>query len=108
MKNWIKSTITILSLLGVIAGGIYTVEDRYITNAQAASSLENFNSKVQQDILKVKIDILEGRKEALNAEYYQHKRLIRAYPDDTDLVQELDEIKLRRNRVESEIQELMR
>ena len=103
-----KSLIVAFTIVGFICGGIYAMDDRYVSDAEAAQSLEGFDAKIQQSILKINIQILELRKEGLNKEYYQHKRLIRTYPDDKELVQELIEIKHQRYVVDEELRELIK
>ncbi len=107
MPRWVKSLAIIVALLGSIAGSIYAIDDRYVTDKEAATSLESFNSKMDQEVIKIRMQILELSKNGIITEYYKHKELIRAYPNDKELKQELIEIRQRRDIVDQKIEAIL-
>jgi len=107
IPKWVKSLTIIIALLSSIAGSIYAIDDRYVTDKEAATSLENFNSKMDQEVVKIRMQILELSKNSIITEYYKHKELIRAYPDDKDLKNELIEIKIRRDAINQKIDAIL-
>ncbi len=103
--TWIKYATSIVSMVVALAGGIYAMEDRYVSDADAAKSLKNFDIKIQQDFEKIELQILQNELENTTQTYFKHKQLIRAYPDDVELKEELIELKDRRDSIKSEISE---
>jgi len=102
---WIKYTTSILTLVVTLAGGIYAMEDRYVSDDDAAKSMMNFDLKIQQDFDKIQLQILQNELENTTQTYFKHKQLIRAYPDDIELKDELVELKERREEIKIKIQE---
>jgi len=107
IPKWAKALSTVLALFSIIAGSIYAIDDRYITDKEAATSLESFNQKMDQEVVKIQIQILELRKNSVIAEFYKHKDLIRAYPNDLELKRELDEIIRRRDAINSKLDAIL-
>jgi len=108
VPGWIKYFTSIISLIAILAGGIYAMDDRYVSNKEAAQSLQMFNMKMQQDLNKIELQIDQNQLESITAEYYKHKQLIRVYPDDQELREELENIKTRRNAIKKSIQQKMK
>jgi len=107
IPGWMKYATTVVSLVAALAGGIYAMDDRYVSNEEAAQSLQMFNMKMQQDLNKIELQIDQNQLESITTEYYKHKQLIRVYPDDQELQEELENIKERRNAIKKSIKEKM-
>ena len=104
----VKTISIIVPLLISCIGVGYALDKRYVTDTEAASSLVSFNAKMEQDISKIRMQILELKQSGVIAEYYKHRQLLRAFPDDAELLMELDEIRERKKLVNQEISELFR
>jgi len=105
LPSWIKYATTIISLVATLAGGLYAMDDRYISDKEAAQSLQNFDNKIQQDLNKIQLQILQAELENATEAYYKHKHLMKVYPDDKELEDELLLIKERRDKIKAKISE---
>jgi len=100
---WVKYTTTIVSLVAALAGGLYAMDDRYVSDKEAAQSLQNFDMKIQQDLNKIELQILQNELENITQTYFKHKQLIKAYPDDIELREELEILKQNRENIKAKI-----
>jgi len=107
LPSWLKYATSVVSLIAALAGGIYAMEDRYVTDKEAAQSLQAFDTKVQQDLGKIELQILQGRLDSITSEYYKHKQLLRAYPEDNELKDEFEVLKDQRKSIKEKINEKM-
>jgi len=104
MPSWIKYATTIISLVVALCGGIYAMEDRYVSDKEAAESLQNFNIKINRDLSKIELQILNNQLESITTEYYKHKQLVKTYPEDEELSEELELIKENRQKIKLKIE----
>lgn len=107
LPSWIKYLTSVVSLIAALSGGIYAMEDRYVTDKEAAQSLQLFDSKMQQDLGKIELQILQGRLDSITSQYYKHKQLLRAYPEDDELKEEFEVLKDQRKEINEKINEKM-
>ena len=103
--TWLKYTASVISLISALAGGLYAMDDRYVSDKEAAQSLQSFDMKIQQDLTKIELQILQTELENANDTYYKHKQLIRTYPTDQELKDDLMIIKEKREKIKKEIDE---
>ena len=108
LPTYIKYGASVLTVLFSLAGGLWALEDRYVSEQEAASSLTLFNQKITQDFQQVELRILTIQYDNLTESYYKYKRLIRENPNDTELLQEFEEIKNKRSELKIEINKLLR
>ena len=93
----------VLSLLIAFGGILYAVEDRYVTQKEAATSLQSFDQAVKKDLVNLELQILSNGLESATNQYYKNKQLVREYPDDIDLKDDLDRIKSRMDSIQDKI-----
>ena len=105
LPAWIKYAASVISLISALAGGLYAMDDRYVSDKEAAQSLQSFDIKIQQDLSKIELQILQNELENTTDTYYKHKQLIRTYPNDQELKDELILIKDKRERIQDDINE---
>jgi len=105
LPSWIKYATTIISLVVTLGGGLYAMDDRYVSDKEAAQSLQSFDNKIQHDLTKIQLQILQSELESVTDSYYKHKHLMKVYPDDQELEDELILIKERREKIKEEISE---
>jgi len=103
LPTWIKYATTVLSLIATLAGGLYAMDDRYVSDKEAAQSLQSFDQKIQQDLSKIELQLLQSELENATDAYYKHKHLIKVYPEDQELQEELIYLKEKREKIQAEI-----
>ena len=104
---YLKYVTTIISLIAALAGGIYAMEDRYVNQAEISKSLDMFNLKVQNDLDHIELQILQSRYDSLTSEYYRTKQLIKAYPEDGELKNEINNITIERTNIKEKIDKII-
>lgn len=105
IPSYLKYLASVLSIVVTLAGAIYAMEDRYIDQKEVSHSLEMFNVKMKNDIDKIELQMLNNQLESTTSEYYKHKQLIRAYPEDEELKEEFEILKEKRETIKSRINE---
>ena len=95
----------VLSILITFAGALYAVEDRYVTQEEAATSLQNFNNAIKKDLVNIELQILYNSLDNVNDQYYKLRRLIQESPSDPYLNDEFRRIKERRKNIQEKINE---
>ena len=73
------------------------MDDRYVDVQEASSSLQAFDTRIQQQITLQDNQLKMWQYDAATEEYYRLKRLQRMYPDDLELQDELKISKERRD-----------
>ncbi len=106
-KYKIKFVISLISIIIIISGSIFAMEDRFVSEKEAASTLQNFNSKISQDFKLINLQILQLRYDNLLKSYYEQKRLIKQEPNDSDLKEEFSVIKKEKNDTKSKIDKIL-
>ncbi len=101
----IKFISIVLSLLITFAGCLYAVDDRYVTQKQAATSLQIFDSAVKKDMINLELQILNNNLDSLNDQYYKLRRLLQNAPGDTELREDLQRVNDRRKDIQNKIDE---
>lgn len=107
IPSYLKYATTIVSLIAALAGGIYAMEDRYVNQAEISKSLDMFNLKVQNDLDHIELQILQSRYDSLTSEYYRTKQLIKAYPEDGELKNEINNITIERTNIKEKIDKII-
>jgi len=107
LPSWIKYATTIISLIVTLGGGLYAMDDRYVSDKEAAQSLQNFDMKMKQELNKIELQMMSNQLENITTEYYKHKQMIRAYPSDQELKEEFEVLKERRTEIKKEIKAKM-
>jgi hypothetical protein len=99
MKRFDFSPLKILSACGVILTfmfGIFIIDDRYISAAELNQEKRKIYLKMNTD------DYRESTKQ-----YYEYKKLIKENPNDKDLQEGFDEIKIERSKLKDKIDLLL-
>ena len=99
----VKLVTGVLSLLIMFAGVLYAVEDRYVTQEEAATSLQTFDNAVKKDLINLELQILNTSLENATDQYYKHKQLIREHPADNELKEETTRLKARMKSIQDKI-----
>lgn len=101
--NVIKIVSVIVSIMIACGGAIYAMDDRYVDEEQAATSLQNFNAAVQKDLVNIELQILTNQKESLVNQYNQQYQLHKQNPDDEFFKEELIRIRDRIKTIDMKI-----
>ncbi len=112
LPNYIKALSVSVSFVLTITGAIWAMEDRYVSDDEAAKSLELFQQKLQYEnsLLESKIMDLKNtmiRKELtyVTEQYYKIKKLVLDNPNDMELKLEFEELKTKKSKLERELGE---
>jgi len=110
LSNYVKAIVAVVSFCFTVVGVVWALDNRYVSNEEAAKSLELFQQKLQYEnsILESKIEDLHKtmtRKELsyVQEQYYKLKNLLVQHPDDAELKIEFEELKAKKSRLESEL-----
>jgi len=92
-------------LLGMIAFGgvIYGMEERYVDQKEAATSLQLFDQAVKKDLDHLELQILNTSLESLTDQYHKQRQLLKTDPTDIELREEFDRIKSRKETIQQRI-----
>lgn len=108
MPDWsttYKVVIPIILGLMTIGGGIFAMEDRYVTQQEAGQSLQSFNEAVQKDLVNLEVQILNTQKESLTDQYHKQRSLVRQNPGDDFYREELERIEKRLEKIDEKIEQ---
>ena len=99
IKMGIVGFITVMSFVG----GVWAIDDRYVTQQEVVASLQTYDTKVQSQIQQIEKDNKMKDYSNLTDQYYQQKRMMNMYPDDQELRQDFERIKQRREELRKEL-----
>jgi len=99
LPGTIKSAIAIGVSLLTFVGGVWAFDDRYVDQGEAITTLKQYNMQIQQQIAGQEQEFKARELERLTEQYYLLKRMSRMYPDDQELLEELEIVKERRERM---------
>jgi predicted acylesterase/phospholipase RssA len=105
---WVKMGITTITVIGALVGVVIAVEDRYVDQAEIATSLSQFDNKIQQDLVRVDLRILNMQYDNYTEHYYDIKGRLRVNPTDQELIEELEQYKELRQKTKEEINSIIR
>ncbi len=103
LTTTIKLIAVIFSVIISLGGALYAVEDRYVTQKQAATSLQSFDQAVKKDLVSLELQILNNSLESATDQYHKQRQLVREYPGDIELQHELDRIRSRMITIQEKI-----
>jgi hypothetical protein len=92
----VKLITAILALVITIGGVVIAAEDRYVTDKEAATSLQMFDQKIQYNINDIKTSILRKELSYVEERYYKLRSLVLQHPEDIELSLEFNELKDKR------------
>lgn len=93
-KYKIKLVISIITVLLMIVGAVVAMEEHYVSESEAASSLQSFDQKIATDFQLVKLQILQLRYDNLLKTYFQLKTILKQNPDDDYVREEMNSVKI--------------
>lgn len=107
LPYWVKMGISTITIIGTLVGVVIAVEDRYVDQQEIAQSLSQFDNKIQQDLVRVDLRILNMQYDQYTEHYYDIKTRLRANPTDVELQEELDQYKELRQKTKEEINQII-
>lgn len=103
LSTSVKLIGAVISLLIAFTGILYAVEDRYVTQKEAASSLQTFDTAVKKDLVNLELQILNNSLGNTTDQYYKYKQLLREHPADIELKEEVIRLKDRMDSIQDKI-----
>ena len=107
MPSWIKLASAILITIFSLGSGVIAMEDRYVSEKEAASSLSLFNQKISQDFKMVDLKILNLQYTGLTDQYYRLKSLLGQHPNNIEMQEDFKRVKNERIDVKKKIDKIM-
>ena len=101
-KTIITSVIMVVSLIG----GILAFDDRYVTAKELAKLEQQTVQTLQQFGTNQEKKFLEQRYQTLTDQMMKQKQLIRTYPKDQELKDDLDQINKERDEVKQKLEKV--
>jgi hypothetical protein len=105
---YVKAGISAILIIGSLIGAVIKVEDRYVDQEEITQSLSQFDNKIQQDLVRIDLRILNMQYDQYTEHYYAVKQELRAAPDDVELLVELEEYKTLREKTKEEINAIIK
>jgi hypothetical protein len=105
---WVKMGISTISIIGVLVGVVIAVEDRYVDQQEISMTLSQFDNKIQQDLVRIDLRILNMQYDQYTERYYSVKAELRNLPGDEELLDELSQYKELRQNVKDEINNIIK
>lgn len=96
IPNWIKTGTAIIGFVAAVVGAVIAAEDRYVTQQEAAQTLEQFRGQQTQQFNVIRYDFMEER-------YYKMKQYVREHPTDAEAQAELKALEMKREDLRKEL-----
>lgn len=106
-KYKLKFIISLLTVMLLLVGAVVQMEKHYVSETEAAQSLQAFDQKVNADIRLVKLQILQLRYDNLVKQWYNIKSILRVEPDNTYLREELNNINVEKLLTKEKINKIL-
>jgi uncharacterized coiled-coil DUF342 family protein len=110
-KKNIVSAASIIIAIFTILGGLWAVENHYETKAEAKEKIEKVEIQVAQALqtqqIRTDYQFYQFMYDKLTQEMYSIKRQLKRNPEDTDLREEYNDIKIEREKIKNKMRELM-
>lgn len=103
LPNYIKAVAAVIGFSLSLVGAVVAMEDRYVSDKEAASSLQMLNQKLEYDIKDLRDTITRKELSYIQDQYYKLKGLLVKHPDDLELKIEFEEIKNKKLQLEKEL-----
>lgn len=107
IPSWLKLASAILITIFSLGGGVIAMEDRYVSEKEAAQSLTMFNQKMVQDFQMMDVKILNLQYTGLTDQYYRLKSMLRQDPNNIELQEDFERVKNEREDVRVKIDKIM-
>lgn len=103
----LKTGAGVATALVAFAGGVWAFEDRYMTKTDAEQmviqTVEQHDAKVQLQITDLRRENLMREYNRVMETYYSKKNLLKSNPGDTELLEELEVLKSRKDELASDL-----
>lgn len=107
MSFILKVVVPVLGVILTIGSAIFAMEDRYVSQKEAATSLQAFDSAIKKDLDRLELQILNTQKDNLTDSYHKQYQLVKQHPNDSFYKIELNRIKDRLEKIQNKIQSLI-
>jgi hypothetical protein len=107
LSDTAKVITTIVTMLTAIVSVVYAAETHFVNQKEIAQTLDMFDLKQQRSFERIELRILQDNLSDLERRYYEKKALLRAYPNDQEIIDELEYIKTERRNVKVEIKKML-
>lgn len=102
----IKTIITSIILVISLVGGILALDDRYVTAKEFVRLEQQTVKTMEQFQINQDRKFLEQRYQTLTDQLYSQKQLIKKYPNDQELKDDLNSINKERNDVKDKLDKM--
>ncbi len=99
----VKIVLPVVLALITVGGVVLGVEERYVTQKEAATSLQAFDQAVKKDLVHLELQILNTTLESLTDQYHKQRQILKTDPTDLELREEFERIKARREIIQQRI-----